>query len=585
MKTDASCSGAEGTTLATSVREWLGTTWLAVGALALLAAVCCTPLMHPGWFTSHEQIRPIARALFAWHEIAAGDPYPRWLSEGYLGRGMPLFNFYPPAFSLVVAYAHALGVPFLLGTKVFLYLLFFCGALGTFLWVRPHLGHFPALTAAILYLYAPYHFVDLYVRGATAEFTALAVFPFLFLGVDMLVDRFSARGVATLALASAAIVLSHFLGALMIAPFALAYVLARAWPGGGGAALGRVALGGTLGAALSAFFWLPALAELDGLSTARVEASHRGYSSPFIHFVQPQQWFKLDWGFGASAPEGFADGMSFQIGLLLVIAVGASTLLSGRLGKAGRTFVLTTLGLGLGALWLTSPASRLWYVWLRPFQQVQFPWRFLGPVTLFLSAAGAGFVLALSQWRKALGPSVAGAVAVLAVIASTSQRQVEDRYPIPDERAAIAAVVAGDQWSAKFGNDDEFLPRDGSVEVANAEPGQRSPWGLGVEISSVRARRGEVKFDVVAHAEPAVVVVPWHVFPGWEVSLDGRDWPLLPGPDGLIAFTVPEGRHVAHVRFGTTLPRVVGWVLAVAGTVTLGALVVRERTRRRRPPA
>jgi len=40
---------------------------------------------------------------------------------------------------------------------------------------------------------------------------------------------------------------------------------------------------------------------------------------------------------------------------------------------------------------------------------------------------------------------------------------------------------------------------------------------------------------------------------------------------------VPEGRHVVRVHFATTPPRVIGWLLASAGLVTLGALAIRER--------
>ena len=117
----------------------------AAAIFALLAALCCTPLMQEGWFTSHERIRPIARAFAAYLEVANGDLYPRWLALGYVGKGVPLFDFYPPAFSLLVAWAHALGVPLLLAAKLLVYGIFFIGAFGVYAWVRPHLGYFPAL--------------------------------------------------------------------------------------------------------------------------------------------------------------------------------------------------------------------------------------------------------------------------------------------------------------------------------------------------------------------------------------------------------------------------------------------------------
>jgi hypothetical protein len=560
-------------------------TWSGIAALALLSALCCTPLMAEGWFASHEQIRPIARALAAYYEVAGGDLFPRWLSSGYLGKGVPLFNFYSPAFSLLVAYAHALGVPLLLAAKGLLFALFFAGAAGMYLWVRRHLGHFPGVLAGVLYLYAPYHFVDLYVRGATAEFTSLAALPFLFLAMDLLLERSSARRLAALALASATIVLSHFLGALMIAPFAAVYAVSRA-RSGGWAGNGRIAAGAAIGAGLSAFYWLPALAERDALSVDRMERTFSGYYSYVHHFVRPAQWFDPAWGFGGSAPEGYDDGMSFQIGLLLLAASAASALLGQRLAGPARRFVLVVLGLGLGALWLTSAWSGPVYAALKPLHLVQFPWRFLGPLTLFFAAGGAGCARVFADRWPSLGPGLAAATAALVVVVSGPQRAVERPIPLPDERVAIEHAVAADDWSARFGNEDEYLPRGASLDAAMTEPGGPFPVGRGVEIGAVRAGRSDVTFEIAARADDGIAVVPWHAFPGWKVTLDGRDWPLAPNPYGLVAFHVPPGRHLARVHFGTTPTRVVAWLLSLAAAVTLGALVVREwAISQRGPPA
>jgi hypothetical protein len=551
--------------------------WVAVAVLALLSAACCTPLLDAGWFVSHEELRPIARALAAYHEIAGGDLYPRWLSTGYLGKGVPLFNFYPPAFSLLVAYGHALGVPLLLAGKLTIFLLFFAGGLGATLWARPHLGSFPALVAGILYLFAPYHFVDIYVRGATAEFTSLAALPYLFLAIDRSVDRLSARALASLALASAAIVVSHFLSALMIAPFAAVYALARALPSGGRwMALGRIVAGVALGAALSAFFWLPALVERNALSSERGEQVIGGYYTYFLHFVHPKQWLDRSWQFGNSVA-GYADGMSFQVGLPILISAAASALLVWRLPKPARGFVLLTALLGIAALWLTSPSARVWYAWLPPFQLIQFPWRYLGPVTLFLAAAGGGVVRVLAEWNSWLGPGSTIVLAALALGLSSEQRTVRGRIPVADDRAAIERVVADAPWSTKFGNEDEFLPKHADVEAASRVPGGPNPGGVDVEISNVRGTLKDLTFEVASPADRGIAVIPWYAFPGWEVSLDGREWQFVPRPDGLLAFRVPQGRHLARVHFATTPPRVAGWLLASAALLTLGALVFRER--------
>jgi hypothetical protein len=551
--------------------------------LGLLAVACCVPLMQEGWFGNHEEIRPVARALAAYYEVARGDLYPRWLSTGYLGKGIPLLNFYPPAFSLLVAWLHAAGVPMFLAAKLVIFALFFLGAWGFFLWTRKYLGDFGGLGAAVLYLFAPYHFVDVYVRGATAEFTSLAALPWVFHGIDLALERLSARALGVLAAGAGAVVVSHFLSALMIAPFAVAYTLARlATSQGRLAAALRVAGGTLIGAALSAFFWLPALVERAALSAERSRNVVRGYNSYLIHFVEPWQWFDTSWGFGDSLPPGYTDQMSFQIGIVLVATVGLCVLLVWRLARPVRRFVLLALALGLAAVWLTSEWSKVWYAALEPYALVQFPWRFLGPASLFLAAAGGGLFAALpARWRHA-APVAVALTAALSLALSSDQRAIRDVMPIPDERVAIEAAVAADPWAAKFGNEDEFLPKAADRRVANSMPGGPFPQGLGIEIFNVREEGRDLVFDVVAPGAHGVVVVPWHDFPGWRVSLDGKEWNHITGPEGLITFSVPAGRHAVLVHFGSTPPRRLGWALTGVALVGLGGLALRDVHRRRR---
>jgi hypothetical protein len=554
--------------------------WVSAGALALLAAVCCSPLMAPGWFENHEAIRPISRVFGAWQEVAGGDLYPRWISIAYLGKGAPVGDFYPPAFALLGAYAHALGVPILLAVKLLAWAVFAVGAVGVLRWAEPHVGRWPALVAATLYLFAPYHFLDIYLRGAMAEFASLAALPWLFVAIDALLDGWSPARLGGLAGAAAAVVLCHFLAALMIAPFAAAYAVARAVGAGSPARpLLRIAAGGALGAAASAFYWLPALVEVKALSTVRLEGNFTGYLAFFRHFVSPHQWLDPTWGFGSSIPDSDADTMSFQVGLLVAGAAVASAVAARWIDRRARRFVLLTLALSAGALWLTSAASRPFYALLPPFQMVQFPWRFLGAASLFLAAAGAGFAVAIVSRRPAAGPWVAGAVAILAVVLSVPQRAVSARIPLADEHAAIEAAVVADTWSAQLGTMDEYLPRDAAPETALAPAPFPGPWGLGVEIGAVRARPQEVSFEAVAPAGRGVAVVPWHWFPGWRAAIDGRDSEVGPGPGGFIALWVPEGRHAVRIHFGTTPPRVAGWLLAVAALATLAAVGWRGRRR------
>jgi hypothetical protein len=178
---------------------------------------------------------------------------------------------------------------------------------------------------------------------------------------------------------------------------------------------------------------------------------------------------------------------------------------------------------------------------------------------------------------------VAAATAALAVLLSGEQRTVLEPVPLADDRASIEKVVFADEWSMKFGNEDEYLPKDASPFEALRRRLDARPVGLGVEIGPGEAKRAEMTFEVTVPSDHGIAVVPFHYFPGWKATLDGRDWPVAPGPGGLIALGVPEGRHVARVYFGTTPPRVAGWLLCLAALLALAGLAVRERIAWSRP--
>ncbi len=152
--------------------------------LAILSLVSSVPLWSVDWFVSHENIDLIERVIAYTEEIRHGDIYPRWLSLTYYGKGSPFANFYSPGFYLLSAWLHSLGLPLLISLKIPATLLFFAGSWGMYLWTRPHFGNIGSVAAAIVYLFTPYHFVNIYVRGAFAEFAALAVLPYLFWAID-----------------------------------------------------------------------------------------------------------------------------------------------------------------------------------------------------------------------------------------------------------------------------------------------------------------------------------------------------------------------------------------------------------------
>ena len=102
--------------------------------------------------------------------------------------------------------------------------------------------------------------------------------------------------------------------------------------------------------------------------------------------------------------------MGFQIGyaLLLFLMISLGCLI---FSKEMRRFGIATLCLGLFGLFMTSASSSAIYEIFSPLQYLQFPWRFLGPATLFLAAfsgIASAYILGIS---RAVGETMVVAIA------------------------------------------------------------------------------------------------------------------------------------------------------------------------------
>lgn len=249
--------------------------------VVLLTLPAVLPLVRTGLFQSDDGLFHLYRLAALERAVRAGVLYPRWFPEFAFGYGHPVLNFYGPL-------GYYWGLPFmLLGADaaqamswVFVTGLL-ASALSMYIFARLHLQKVPAVVAAAVYAYLPYHLVDLYVRAAVAEFLAFVWFPLLLWAIHRLIHPLQGglpnahtptASVSLAALLIAALILTHSLSAFIFAPLLAGYAVlllfqktVGAEPECGarppGRAAGRLLLALGLSVALSAFYWLPVLAE------------------------------------------------------------------------------------------------------------------------------------------------------------------------------------------------------------------------------------------------------------------------------------------------------------------------------------
>lgn len=543
---------------------------IAWGAIAPVA-VPWLPLTHDWGF----HLSRTAGLLAAWE---AGVWYPRWLPDAGLGAGLPVLNYYSPLGYFLAGAAAVAARSLPIGLNLAMAVALIASAVAFYGFARATTGdRWAAVVGAAVYLYAPYHLVDAYRRGALPETLALAWLPAILLGCWLCVRSARRTGPLCLAGGLAGLVLTHNLTAAFFLPIAILYAAClvagrsgptgRSGPGGSrdgwSGAARRLLAGAAIGAGLSAPFWLPALAEASAVQIGSFTPPGfrpRDNLVLLADLVQSRGWV-FDYA---------DDRQVLRLGVAQAAIVAAAALVwLLRRRPGGRIAWLAPALIAASLLLMTEAARPIWES-APALAYLQFSWRLLGPAAL-----GTAWLVALAiaggrRWRYAAGALI---VAGLGAAALPGLRvDYLALAPRPPSRLDLLRRDAGGIVDGKL-PDAEFQPR----WRAQADPGAGQGGGA-AGIDHVRLEeKDETRWVFTVEASrPGRVAIPQAFFPGWQASIDGRPAEVVPTPEGgLAAVDVPAGSHRIEVRFGETPPRILGWVLGAATLALAGWWLLR----------
>ncbi len=589
--------------------------------LFILSAFALAPLLSPGYFfDAHDADHSVFFLVEFDAAIRDGALWPRWGPDHALGYGYPLWLLYAPLAYYVAEGFHLLGLGFTAAVKATWALGFLFGGWGMFLLLRRWFGRGPggraaALVGGLVYVYAPYHLLTIYVRAALAEFSAMAWFPWVLLAFDAVIapppraaqsssageEKGRWRTVAWAGLAYAGLLLTHTGTILIFTPLLLAYLLFAllrrgALLGWRRADLGRitwrVAAGGLLGVGLAAIFLLPMLLEQRFVVQEQWVQGSYGYRQ---HFVYPNQWLDPFWGYGYSDdPAGPNDGMSFQLGIVAVGLALTAGVLGLRRQAANRSLTAFFLAATLAFLLLSlAIAQPLWDA-LPAVALIQFPWRLLGPTTLGLAILAGSAVANMlrpddpARSDTELNPQQPAAyvLALLVVLASLpfTVPQYTDIQPIDESAASIIRFETEYPDMVGITAMAQAVPSDSPLvtQYLNGQPLQkvRLLTGQGT-VTTTRVGGASVTGEVNLETPGSVLFLTYD-FPGWRATIDGQpvDHRTHP-PYGLIVVDVPAGRHTVAIRHGSTPIRTSGALISAASLLVVAFLLWPRRPKQR----
>lgn len=544
--------------------------YLGLIIVILLSWWAIGPLFHRFMFPIHDNTQ-VVRVYEMAKALKDGQFPVRWVADLGYGFGYPIFNFYSPLPYYVGALFVILGFDVLVATK----LMFIIGILaaGIFMYclAREFWGEWGGIISGLLFMYTPYHAVQIYVRGAVGEFWALAFIPLLALGFYKVTVEHRWKWVILGSLGYAGVILSHNIIAMILTIFLAPFLILsffykprispqRLIPNY------QLLITILLGLSFSAFFWLPAITEM-GLT--KVLGQIGGGADFRDHFVYLDQLWTSLWGFGGSAP-GRLDGMSFMIGKLhIILSIFAllTAIYYWQKERSKSLVILFSLFSFLFSIFMMLEVSQPIWEAIPLLAFIQYPWRFLVFVIFSASFAAGAIVLWL---RKSLYQALlAGAIIFLVLVFNTKYFKPKTYFNF------TAAGYINDEnikWETSRVS-DEYLPRDFVVpQNKNETVKEKLIPSSEVILAKIKILSSQYQFETQA-AKEGKVLIRTAYFPGWQVFIDGKkmDQQIQ---NGQISIVVPSGEHQVKVIFSNAAVRTIGNLVSLlSGLVLFGGFL------------
>ena len=353
--------------------------------LIILAIFPVISLFHPGLPWTHDGQDHVVRIANFYQNLSEGNLIPRWGANLNWGYGHPILEFLYPLPSYIASFFHALSFSLVDSTKIVFGLGVILSLFFMYFWLSQFMSKYASLFGAFLFTYAPYRFVDLYVRGDIGEHLAFAFVPLVLFFIHKLYKtkdfKYAVWGVFSLAF----LILAHNAIALMFVPFILVYCVYLIWLSGFNKNLILYTLFLILfGFCLSAFFWIPGL--LEGKYTLRNIVTRGGYIG---RFVEIKSLIYGPWSYGQTGQ------FTVQLGILQWISLILSPFFIWKYFKAKDKkywLIIILILYTFLAIFLMLPASNFLWSRIMLLQNFQFPWRFLA-ITVFSTAVLGAFLV------------------------------------------------------------------------------------------------------------------------------------------------------------------------------------------------
>ncbi len=537
--------------------------------LALFAgAVVISPAIIFGMPNNNDLANHYHFAIPFYEALRQGVLYPGWLATPNFGYGDVVVRFYPPALYYLLAAGRTVTGNWYAGSLLVMTFLSALGSLGAYFWARSYVRKNVAIWAALFYALMPYHLAEFYQAAQLAEFAAGAALLFALAFTKRVCDQRRWADVAGLAVAYAALILSHLPLAVFGSLTLLLYAVLNLWIEKGKRlpTLVRLGLAVLLGLGASASYWVTMISEMkwivaDGPTPdPMLDYSHNFVFSTLSASKQETLWWMA----------------LLAIATALMCIPACAAFVKVRM-RDNRRLIAVALLLVFSFAMSTAISKPLWAV-VPYLRMTQHPFRWLAvtsAIAPLLMAAAVPF------WKEQLGGRlrplalVMSGFVLIAVTFSISQTVRGATYLsrptfeaiLSPLREAPGIVQWLPVWAAASAHDQPSYQKCIPPKTnALIEAGNR-------EVQIKRWSNLKRSFEI-AEGDPVEARVATFYYPHWMAMVNNRILPTRAAPDGALLISLPRERTTVYLEFREPIRSKVSVAVSIISWTLLSSLSI-----------
>lgn len=517
--------------------------------LIFIHVVFLFPFLKPGIPLSHDGDGHIARIGAYYKAFQDGQIPPRWAGDLNFRFGTPVFIFNYQLPYYIATLLHLIGLNLEDTFKLILSVSFVLCGVGFFLWLSQLVHKEAAFFGALLFGLAPYHFLDVFVRGAFGETIGLAIVPFVFWQIEKIRNKNNILDVFIAGTLYGLLILAHNGTALMFSPVFLLYCLFRMKNKYNLRSFFTFFLIGILA---SSYFWLPAIVESRYVNGASAFGDmYKEHFPPFLYLIYSK------WGFGHDV--NIQNGLSPQVGIVLFILVLIAII---KFFRHKDKFVGFWLFIFFAAIFFTTSLSNIFWNNVIALRVLEFPWRFTALSSLAGAVIGSYIISKIKNKKIIYYMSIILLISSFFYTKTDVQNKRDDNYYYSFSGSTVYRRATTTIWT---GGDPFEIP-ESKISIISGDG----------QLNNFIIKSNRHSFTINAESSVRILDNTFY-FPGWKILVDGKKIPIEfqdINHRGLITFIVPNGQHKIEVKFGESPIRLFSDIISVATCIFIAGIWV-----------